>query len=35
VYTTDEPAGDPRGLVLLPDDPPKLLRPPVLLSDGE
>jgi len=29
----DEPAGDQRGLVL--PDPPPLLRPPPLLTDGE
>jgi hypothetical protein len=34
VYDTDEPAGDQRGLLLLP-DPPALLRPPTLLTDGE
>jgi hypothetical protein len=34
VYTTDEPAGDQRGLALLP-DPPPLLRPLPLLPDGE
>nr|WP_294543692.1 hypothetical protein [uncultured Rhodopila sp.] len=30
VYTTAEPAGDQRGLALLP-DPPPVLRPPPLL----
>jgi exoribonuclease-2 len=34
VYATDEPAGDQRGLALLP-DPPPLLRPPPLLPDEE
>jgi hypothetical protein len=34
VYATDEPAGDQRGLALLP-DPPPLLRPPPLLADKE
>ena len=34
VYDTDEPAGDQRGLALLP-DPPPLLRPPPLLPDEE
>jgi len=33
VYATDEPAGDQRGLALLP-DPPSLLLPP-LLPDEE
>jgi hypothetical protein len=32
VYATDEPAGDQRGLVL-PPDPPPLLRLPPLLTD--
>jgi hypothetical protein len=34
VYTTDEPAGDQRGLALLP-APPPLLRLPALLTDEE
>jgi len=34
VYATVEPAGDQRGLALLP-DPPTLLRPPPLLPDEE
>jgi hypothetical protein len=34
VYATDEPAGDQRGLALLP-DPPPLLRPPPLLPGEE
>jgi hypothetical protein len=34
VYATDEPAGDQRGLALLP-DPPPLLWPPPLLPDEE
>jgi hypothetical protein len=34
VYTTDEPAGDQRGLALLPDLPP-VLGPPPLLPDEE
>jgi hypothetical protein len=33
VYTTDEPAGDQRGLALLTD--PPLLQPPPLLPDEE
>jgi hypothetical protein len=33
VYATDEPAGDQRGLALLPD--PPLLRPTALLPDEE
>jgi len=34
VYATNEPAGDQRGLALLP-DPPPLLLPPPLLPDEE
>jgi len=34
VYATDEPARDHLGLPLLP-DPPPLLRPPPVLTDGE
>jgi len=34
VYTTDEPGRDHFGLVLLP-DPPPLLPPLELLTDGE
>jgi hypothetical protein len=33
VYDTDEPARDQLGLALLPDSPPLLLPPPLLIDE--